>query len=226
MPRSPTDSPLFDEPLLVPDFAFEARARDDGRWPVAGVDEVGRGPLAGPVVAAAVVLDPDRIPAGLDDSKKLAADVRESLCEQILATAHVAVASSSPRRIDATDIRVASLDAMRRALAALPVRPAHVLIDGRDLPDGLSCRGEAVIKGDARCLSIAAASIVAKVTRDRMMLRAHPLFPGYGFDSHVGYATAVHRAAIARIGPCRLHRFSFRLLREVSVTRVDEVEGA
>ena len=226
MPRSPTDSRLFNEPLPVPDFSFETRARDDGRWPVAGVDEVGRGPLAGPVVAAAVILDQDCIPDGLDDSKRLTAEVREALCERIMATAHVAVASSSPRKIDGTDIRKASLDAMRRALAALPVRPAHVLVDGRDLPDGLTCRGEAVVKGDARCLSIAAASIVAKVTRDRMMLRAHPLFPGYGFDRHVGYATAVHRAAIASIGPCRLHRFSFRLLREVSMTIAEEVEDA
>ena len=226
MARSPTDSLLFDETPLVPDFVFETRARNEGRWPVAGVDEAGRGPLAGPVVAAAVILDPQCIPEGLDNSKKLAASVREALCEQILATAHVAVASSSPRRIDSTDIRKASLDAMRRALAALPVRPAHVLVDGRDLPDGAPCNCEAVIKGDARCLSIAAASIVAKVTRDRMMLRAHPLFPGYGFDSHVGYATVVHRAAIARIGPCRLHRFSFRPLREASEPVVDEIEEA
>ncbi len=221
MSRSSTDSLPFDDPLPAPDFAFEGRARAEGRWPVAGLDEVGRGPLAGPVVAAAVILDPERIPDGLDDSKKLSCEVREALCIEIMATAHVAVASSSARRIDGTDIRKASLDAMRRALAALPVAPAHVLVDGRDLPDGLTCRAEAIVKGDARCLSIAAASIVAKVTRDRMMQRAHPLFPGYGFDSHVGYATRVHRAAIARIGPCPLHRLSFRPLRELQVTVVD-----
>ncbi len=225
MPRNPTDSLLFAETALVPDFAFESRARGAGFWPVAGVDEVGRGPLAGPVVAAAVILDPDCIPEGLDDSKKLAAEVREALCARIMATAHVAVASSSPRRIDATDIRKASLDAMRRALAALPVSPAHVLVDGRDLPDGLACGGEAVVKGDGRCLSIAAASIVAKVTRDRMMQRAHDLFPDYGFGSHVGYATAVHRAAISRMGPCALHRLSFRPLREPLAAAV-EVEDA
>jgi len=225
MPRSPTDSRLLDAPVVAPDFAFEERARIEGRWPVAGVDEVGRGPLAGPVVAAAVILDPDCIPDGLDDSKKLPHEIRETLCEQIMACAHVAIASSSSRRIDTTDIRKASLDAMRRALAALPVAASHVLVDGRDLPEGLSCTGEAIIGGDGRSLSIAAASIVAKVTRDRMMRRADPIFPHYGFGSHVGYATAVHREAIVRFGPCPLHRLSFRPLREVTLTIV-EIEEA
>ncbi|HET7412308.1 MAG TPA: ribonuclease HII [Pararhizobium sp.] len=225
MPRSPSDSLLFDEPELAPDFAFETRARDAGRWPVAGIDEVGRGPLAGPVVAAAVILDPDAIPSGLNDSKKLTAEVRAALYEEIMATAHVAIASSSPRRIDATDIRKASLDAMRRALAALPVAPAHVLVDGRDVPDGISCFGEPVIRGDGRCLSIAAASIVAKVTRDRMMHRADAIFPSYGFRSHVGYATAVHREAITLVGPCALHRRTFGILKETSVVIVETEES-
>lgn len=224
MPRSPTDSLPFEEPVFTPDFGFELRARADGRWPVAGVDEAGRGPLAGPVVAAAVILDPENIPDGLDDSKRLPAEERERLFEAIMATAHVAIASSSSRRIDATDIRKASLDAMRRALAGLPLAPAHVLVDGRDIPDGIACLGEAVIKGDSRSFSIAAASIVAKVTRDRMMTRACPVFPSYGFSSHVGYATPVHRRAVALHGPCPLHRMSFRPFREVTVEEIETVE--
>lgn len=228
MTRSRTDSLPFDEPVFTPDFGFELRARADGRWPVAGVDEVGRGPLAGPVVAAAVILDPEDIPEGLDDSKRLTADERERLFEAIMATAHVAIASSSSRRIDATDIRKASLDAMRRALAGLSMAPAHVLVDGRDVPDGIVCLGEAVIKGDSRSFSIAAASIVAKVTRDRMMTRACGVFPSYGFSRHVGYATVVHRQAIATHGPCSLHRMSFRPLRQpeaAEVLEVVELEG-
>ena len=192
---------------------MEMAARAAGLWPVAGTDEAGRGPLAGPVVAAAVILDPAAIPEGLDDSKQLTAARREALFTQILATASVSVASSSARRIDATDIRKASLDAMRRAVAGLDLSPRLVLADGRDVPPGLACEGRAVIKGDARSLSIAAASIVAKVTRDRMMNRAESCFPGYGFSAHVGYATAVHRQAIATIGPCRLHRMTFRPLK-------------
>ncbi|TPW25922.1 ribonuclease HII [Pararhizobium mangrovi] len=203
-----------------PDFTFEAQAYARGLAPVAGVDEVGRGPLAGPVVAAAVILDPAAIPDGLDDSKALTASERESLFLAITATAHVAIASSSSRRVDATDIRKASLDAMRRALAGLPLAAGHVLVDGRDVPDGLACSAEAIIGGDARSVSVAAASIVAKVTRDRMMHRADSLFPDYGFKRHVGYATAVHRAAIAELGPCPLHRMSFRTLRETTLTIV------
>ena len=114
---------------------------------------------------------------------------------------------------------------MRRALAGLPLAPAHVLIDGRDVPDGLACRGEAVIKGDGRSFSIAAASIVAKVTRDRMMTRACSVFPSYGFSRHVGYATVVHREAIALHGPCSLHRMSFRPLREVTVETIEVIEA-
>lgn len=204
---------LFDLPE-GPDFLMETAARKRGFWPVAGTDEAGRGPLAGPVVAAAVVLDPDNIPDGLNDSKQLSAIKREALFALILQSAFVSVASSSPRRIDAIDIRKASLDAMRRAVAGLEVAPKLVLADGRDVPPGLACEGRAVVKGDARSLSIAAASIVAKVMRDRMMARAGETFPGYGFAVHAGYATAVHRKAIGDIGPCRLHRMSFRPLRQ------------
>ncbi len=180
---------------------------------VAGADEAGRGPLAGPVVAAAVILDQSHIPVGLNDSKKLTAARREALFDEILKTSLVAVASSSARTIDQTDVRKASLDAMRRAIAALPEIADFALIDGRDIPSGLSCPAKAIIKGDARSLSIAAASIVAKVTRDRMMEHAGMLYPAYGFEKHAGYGTAAHRTAIEELGPTPLHRMSFRPLR-------------
>lgn len=212
--RTPPDSPmLFDSPLTC-DFSLELAARDAGHWPVAGTDEAGRGPLAGPVVAAAVILDPDNIPAGLNDSKKLSLKQREALFEAIMATAHVSIASSSPRLIDEINILRASLDAMRRAVAGLPITPAHVLVDGRDVPKGLSCSGTAVIKGDSRSVSIAAASIIAKVTRDRMMDRAGLVYPAYGFGKHAGYGTKQHRDAIISDGPCPLHRMSFRPLKK------------
>ncbi|MBD9371239.1 ribonuclease HII [Rhizobium sp. ARZ01] len=211
--RATTDSPLLFDLPEGPDFLMELAARKAGQWPVAGADEAGRGPLAGPVVAAAVILDPERIPDGLHDSKQLTAAKRTILFEAILKTATVAVASSSARRIDTTDIRKASLDAMRRAVSALPIRPGLVLTDGLDVPPGLCCDGRAVVKGDARVLSIAAASIVAKVVRDRMMTCAETTFPDYGFSAHAGYATERHRDAIGQFGPCALHRMSFRPLR-------------
>ncbi|MBB3455866.1 ribonuclease HII [Rhizobium sp. BK313] len=204
---------LFDEEPIVPTFELELIARRAGHWPVAGADEAGRGPLAGPVVAAAVILDPERIPDGLNDSKQLSAARREALFVEILATATVSIASSSAARIDITDIRKASLDAMRRAICSLAVPASYVLTDGLDVPGGLACPGKAVVKGDARSFSIAAASIVAKVTRDRMMARAGDVFPAYGFAAHVGYGTAQHRAGIEKHGPCFLHRMSFRPLR-------------
>jgi ribonuclease HII len=213
--RTPPDSPLlFEEGPLFPDFRLELSARSAGHWPVAGTDEAGRGPLAGPVVAAAVILDPERIPEGLNDSKQLSVARREELFDAIIATATVAIASSSSTRIDITDIRKASLDAMRRAILGLATPASYVLTDGLDVPPGIPCPGKAVVRGDARCLSIAAASIVAKVTRDRMMTRAHTVFPAYGFAAHVGYGTAQHRAGIGLHGPCRLHRMSFRPLRK------------
>lgn len=214
--RTPPDSPmLFDEVLLVPDFSLELVARNAGHWPVAGTDEAGRGPLAGPVVAAAVILDPNNIPSGLNDSKQLSAKQRDILFEIIMATADVSIAASSPRHIDARNILQASLDAMRRAVSGLSTKPAYVLADGRDVPRGLTCAGKAVIRGDARSVSIAAASIIAKVTRDRMMTRAHADFPAYGFDRHAGYGTKQHRSGIELHGPCPLHRMSFRPLRKV-----------
>lgn len=212
---SPDSPPLFEDVPLVPDFSLELAARAAGHWPVAGTDEAGRGPLAGPVVAAAVILDPENIPEGLNDSKQLTAAHREALFELIMATSEVSIAASGPRHIDTRNILQASLDAMRRAVAGLSVTPAYVLTDGRDVPKGLCCAGKAVIRGDARSVSIAAASIIAKVTRDRMMTRAHAVFPAYGFDSHAGYGTRQHRAGIEAHGPCLLHRMSFRPLRNL-----------
>jgi len=214
---SPDSPMLFEDVPLVPTFELELIARRAGHWPVAGADEAGRGPLAGPVVAAAVILDPERIPDGLNDSKQLTAARREELFVEILATATVSIASSSAGRIDTTDIRKASLDAMRRAIRGLAVPASYVLTDGLDVPVGLACPGKAVVKGDARSFSIAAASIVAKVTRDRMMARAGIVFPAYGFAAHAGYGTPQHRAGIEEHGPCPLHRMSFRPLRKEAV---------
>ncbi|OLP58723.1 ribonuclease HII [Xaviernesmea oryzae] len=207
------DSPDLFDSRIEPDYALERAAIESGLFPVAGTDEAGRGPLAGPVVAAAVILEEGHGLEGLNDSKLLTPVRREALFDQILSRAVVSIASSGAGRIDLTDIRKASLDAMRRAVLGLPLRPALVLADGRDVPPGLPCQGQAVIKGDQRSLSIAAASIVAKVARDRMMARADHVYPGYGFAAHAGYATVIHRDAIRLHGPCRLHRMSFRPLR-------------
>lgn len=206
-----------------PDFAIEAKAVADGLWPVAGMDEAGRGPLAGPVVAAAVVLDPARIPEGLDDSKRLTLQQREALFEAILASAQgVAMASISAEGIDRSNILRASLEAMRRAVCGLPVRPLLALADGRDVPPGLPCAGRALVRGDQRSQSIAAASIVAKVMRDRMMAGCGRLHAHYGFELHMGYATVRHRTAIELHGPlARLHRITFAPFR---LTVVDVVE--
>lgn len=176
---------------------------------VAGVDEVGRGPLAGPVVVAAVILDPDSIPPGLADSKTLSRAERETAYAEITARAlAIGVASAGARRIDLTNIRAATLEAMARAVAGLAREPELVLVDGRDK---IACRApcEAVIRGDASEPAIAAASIVAKVLRDRLMARLCLAYPVYGFSLHAGYGTAHHRAAIEANGPCPHHRHSF-----------------
>lgn len=197
----------------MPDFAHEAALIARGVGPVAGVDESGRGPLAGPVVAAAVILPADAIPSGLDDSKALTAARRTALFEEILNSAAVGIGIAPPARIDAMNIRAASLWAMAEALRALP-RPARfALIDGRDVPPEAPCRCSALVKGDARSLSIAAASIVAKVWRDGIMEGLDRCHPGYGFARHMGYPTAAHRAALAERGPTPLHRRSFSPVR-------------
>jgi len=191
-----------------PSFRRERALMAQGIWPVAGCDEVGRGPLAGPVVAAAVILDPDRIPKGINDSKRLTMEAREALFEEICATALVSVAAAPPWRIDRDNILRASLWALARAVQGLPQAPKHVFVDGRDKID-VPCDCEPVIGGDGLLLSIGAASIVAKVTRDRLMCRLAQLHPEYGFDSHMGYAVPRHLAALERHGPTPHHRRHF-----------------
>lgn len=198
----------LDEPDMRPTFARERKALKLGIWPVAGCDEAGRGPLAGPVVAAAVILDPKRIPRGLNDSKKLTAEKREALYEKICSSAEVAVAFGCVSRIDTDNIRNASLWALTRAVRALGLKPRLVLVDGVDRLD-TGCECEAIIGGDARVISIAAASIVAKVTRDRLMRQLGEAHPGYGFERHMGYSVPEHFAALHRLGATIHHRRSF-----------------
>jgi ribonuclease HII len=198
----------------APHYKRERGLLREGAEHVAGVDEVGRGPLAGPVAVAAVILNPLNLPKGVDDSKALAAAERERLFEIILSKAlSVAIAFASVAEIDAMNIRGATLAAMARAVNALSLRPAFALIDGCDEPPGLRCGARAIIGGDASCLSIAAASIVAKVARDRMMIRLGVRYPDYGFGRHVGYGTKVHLEALARRGPTPFHRLSFAPVR-------------
>ena len=194
--------------VAPPSFRRERALIKRGVWPVAGCDEAGRGPLAGPVVAAAVILDPKRIPKGIDDSKRLTPDQREALFEEICATASFAVAFASPSRIDRDNILRASLWALARAVQALPETPRHVFVDGRDKIEA-SCDCEAVIGGDALVQSIAAASIIAKVSRDRLMCKLALDFPDYGFDQHKGYGVPGHLAALDRLGPTIHHRRFF-----------------
>ncbi|MEM6761570.1 MAG: ribonuclease HII [Pseudomonadota bacterium] len=181
---------------------------------ICGVDEAGRGPWAGPVVAAAVILDRARPIHGLDDSKRLSAATRERLFDEIIAHAHVAVASVGCASIETLNIRGASLLAMRRAVEALPVTPELALVDGNAIPPGLRIAARGLVKGDQRSASIAAASIVAKVSRDRFMVRLAAACPGYGFETHKGYGTRAHQAALARLGPSIHHRRGFAPIRD------------
>ena len=177
---------------------------------VAGVDEAGRGPLAGPVAAASVVLDLARIPDGLNDSKVLSAARRAALFDVIHATAHVGLGWASVAEIDALNIRAASLLAMQRAVLGLGFVPDAALIDGNACPEGLPCPGVTLIKGDAKSLSVAAASIIAKVARDRLMAGLARAHPGYGWEVNQGYPTAAHLAALQDMGVTPHHRRSFR----------------
>ena len=177
---------------------------------IAGVDEVGRGPLAGPVTAAAVILDPECIPEGLNDSKQVSAKRRIALTEQILATAEVSIGHASVEEIEQHNILRASHIAMRRALAGLAVGADHVLIDGSMLPRGLNISAEAVPKGDTRCLSISAASIVAKTCRDRIMVDLAQQHPGYGWETNMGYGSKSHITALQNLGVTPHHRRSFK----------------
>ncbi|WP_273754781.1 ribonuclease HII [Bartonella sp. MM73XJBT.G] len=208
-------SKMFNLPLQ-PNFLCELGLQNQGFLHIAGVDEVGRGPLAGPVVTAAVILDKDHIPDGLNDSKKLSFLQRSKLYHEILQNAlAVSVSSLCARTVDQYNIRKATLEAMRRCIIGLAVPVHYILVDGRDIPSQLPCPATALIKGDQRSVSIAAASIIAKVTRDRMMECAGQVYKGYGLEKHVGYATLAHRTALDKKGPIvGLHRYSFAPLKE------------
>jgi ribonuclease HII len=212
-PRVVKAKPIVFKPIAVKPLDGKRDRRMGGRGLIAGVDEVGRGPLAGPVAAAAVILDPKRIPVGLRDSKELSELERERLFAEIMASAHVGIAFSGPAEIDRVNIRQATLCAMRRAVNALPVPPDHVLIDGRDVPPGIACAAQAIVKGDSLLASIAAASIVAKVIRDRTMRNIGIRYPAFGFASNVGYPTPQHLDALAILGPSPFHRLSFAPVR-------------
>jgi len=188
---------------------FEASLWHQGITYVAGVDEAGRGPLAGPVVAAAVIFPTDFLLSGVDDSKKLSPERREQLYPQIIANClGYGVSAVSVEEIDHINIYQAAMLAMRQALAQLSPGPQHVLVDGRNIPQ-LTLPQTSIIKGDGLSFTIGAASIIAKVTRDRMMLDYHREFPQYGFDRHKGYATRSHLAALRQYGRCAIHRRSF-----------------
>ena len=197
----------------APDFSFERAAWKRGLSPVCGIDEAGRGPWAGPVVAAAVILDPDQIPEGIDDSKKLTPARREELFVLIGRAACIGIGVAEVARIDRDNILAATLWAMGQAVRKLSVHPALALIDGNRAPR-LRCAAETIVAGDGRSLSIAAASIIAKVTRDRLMSDLDQECPGYDFARHKGYGTELHQQALARLGPSPQHRKSFAPIRE------------
>ncbi|MDR3497947.1 MAG: ribonuclease HII [Parvibaculum sp.] len=196
-----------------PDYSFETE-HGAPRLHVCGVDEAGRGPLAGPVVAAAVVLDPADCPEGLDDSKKLDEGKRETLYAALIGRAQIGVGMASVEEIDKINILQATMLAMRRAVEALDLPPAFALIDGNRLP-ALACPARAIVKGDGRVLSIAAASIVAKVTRDRIMTELARAHPGFGWERNRGYGTAEHLNALKRLGATPHHRRSFAPIRNI-----------
>lgn len=197
-----------------PDFQQETTLLCEGFSPVVGVDEVGRGPLAGPVTAAAVILNPKNLPLGVADSKALNAKHRDAAFESIIERAQaISISFVTAAEIDRINIRQASLLAMRRAINGLSLKPGFALIDGRDSLE-LDCPARAIIKGDATVLSIAAASIIAKVARDGMMRQLALVYPDYGFETNVGYGAKRHLEALARLGPTPFHRLSFAPIRE------------
>ena len=200
----------------MPDFSFESLAFTQGLIPC-GVDEAGRGPWAGPVVAAAVVLDPRNIPQGLNDSKKLTEAKREALFDMIMQSARVSVGIASVRLIDEINILQATYHAMMEAVVPLGNHTTVALVDGNRAP-AFSIRVQTIIEGDGKCLSIAAASIIAKVTRDRMMRELCLEFPDYGFSRHKGYGTALHLSALQRVGPCPAHRKSFKPISKLTMS--------
>jgi ribonuclease HII len=199
----------------MPSFRYEQRCIEAGAVRIAGIDEVGRGPLAGPVVAAVALIDRSvakrKLLRLIDDSKKLSREEREEAYEAMLASGAVrhAVGEASVEEIDRINILQATFVAMRRALQGLTEQPDLVLIDGDRVPPALGCRAETIVGGDARSYSIAAASIIAKVTRDRYMCGLAAAFPGYGWETNVGYRSPDHLAALNRLGPTEHHRRSF-----------------
>lgn len=197
---------------LLPHFDFERAAFARGHACVAGIDEAGRGPWAGPVVAAAVILNPDVLPLGVNDSKKLSHEKREELHDLIFSVAEVGIGIADVATIDRDNILQATYAAMIQAVGQLKRAPALALVDGNRAPK-LACMTETIIEGDGKCLSIAAASIIAKVTRDRMMIALDNECPGYGFAQHKGYGTPEHQAALSRLGPTAHHRRSFEPIR-------------
>lgn len=197
---------------MTPHFDFEHAAMAGGIEIVCGIDEAGRGPWAGPVVAAAVILDERHLPEGANDSKAVSPAVREQLFAAIMETAIVGIGIAGVARIDSDNILQANHWAMAEAVRMLRKSPGLALVDGNRAPP-LPCPVKTIVKGDAKCLSIAAASIVAKVTRDRLMVAIDAEFPGYGFARHKGYGTAEHRSALERLGPCIHHRRSFAPVR-------------
>ncbi|MGB0659652.1 MAG: ribonuclease HII [Mangrovicoccus sp.] len=197
--------------VTAPNFDYEDQARGlFGARRVAGVDEVGRGPLAGPVTAAAVCLDLCGIPEGLNDSKKLSAKRRRALAQLLIEQADISIAHASVEEIEELNIHHAAHLAMKRAIAGLKEPPDHLLIDGNKLPKDLPCPAQAIVKGDAKSLSIAAASIVAKVARDAIMADLALQFPGYGWEKNAGYPTAQHRVALKTLGVTPYHRRKFK----------------
>ena len=192
----------------MPHYIFESRALKARAGPIAGVDEAGRGPLAGPVVAAAVILDRKRIPKGINDSKQMTEDAREDAYSRIIDVALWGVGEATVDEIDLINIRQATHLAMARAVRALSVPPDFALVDGNDAP-ALPCKCDTIIDGDARSVSIAAASIIAKVTRDRIMRSLHSEHPHYGWFTNKGYSTEEHLRALSNHGPCAHHRRSF-----------------
>ncbi|GLQ35654.1 ribonuclease HII [Amylibacter marinus] len=190
------------------------RAQSAAPLRIAGVDEVGRGPWAGPVTAAAVILDPDNIPEGLNDSKKLSAKRREALFGPIMDTAWVSVVHVEVSEIDQINILQATFRAMERAVAGLD-SPDHILVDGNKIPPNLPCAASAHIKGDAKSVSVAAASIIAKVTRDRLMLDLSKSYPGYGWETNAGYGTKIHQLGLRNLGVTPHHRRSFKPIHNI-----------
>ncbi|MDS9949542.1 MAG: ribonuclease HII [Planktomarina sp.] len=194
----------------LPTYQYERKLQSKGYSTIAGVDEVGRGPIAGPVYAAAVILNPNHIPVGLNDSKKLSVRKRNLISEEIMKHADVSIASASEREIEEINILRASHLAMMRAIEGLKTNPNHILIDGNLIPRDLTIPATAIIKGDARSVSIAAASIVAKISRDLIMCDLGQQFPGYGWDKNAGYPTLQHLNALQDLGVTPHHRRTFK----------------